>query len=298
MDVTLTPRIAPPCEKKPFVALDKPVADLPYLPPAFQLVPRLLLLISDPEADSEEMAEIIRVDPGLTTNIFRAANSASCGAARKASSLNEALLRLGMREVYRFVTEVITAPALKTADVFAVGRVDLWTHSLATAVAAQVLARHLTEEDPEVVFTAALLHDIGKAVLGRAVGQRYFEVLEICAETNRSVHCAEREAFLTDHTEVAGRLLRAWKVPDAIVAAVAGHHAPRKLKDNARLGALVYTANVLAYRINQGNGFPSYAVSPEEETLALIGTDNGSLNQFEDEVLEMLRWEQQRLRIH
>src|SRR5215213_7324983 len=107
MDVTLT-RIAPACEKKRPLVLDQPVSDLPYLPPTFQLVPRLLLLISDPNADSEEMAEIIRVDPGLTTNIFRAANSASCGAARKAGSLNEALLRLGMREVYRFVAEVVT----------------------------------------------------------------------------------------------------------------------------------------------------------------------------------------------
>lgn len=293
----LTPRTTPATKKTDFkpLLLDSLVSDLRHFPVAFDLLPRLLLLLDDPDADCDTMAEIIRIDPGLTANVFRIANTTRCGAARKADSLSEAILRLGMREVYRLVIEIVTCPALQMADALSFGRIDLWRHSLATAVSAQVLSRQVKDEDPEFVFTTALLHDIGKTLLSRAAGQEYSELLRTCAETNASVHAAEREAFLTDHTEVAGRLLRAWKIPDRMVSAAAGHHRPANLsKENRPLAALVYAGDIMAYRIGQGNGFPEYAVSPDQAALALIGIQADDLSQFEAEIVELLNREQAR----
>jgi putative nucleotidyltransferase with HDIG domain len=299
MDAVLTRRIVPAGEKINFkpISLDALIGGRSHLPPSFELIPRLLLLLDDPETNCEDLADIIRVDPGLTANLFRISNSATVGGARKAASLSETILRLGLREVYRIVIEIVTTSALKTTNPFSMGRVDLWKHSLATAVAAQTLARHLTQEDPEVVFSAGLLHDIGKAGLGQAAGRDYLNVLEVCAETNRALHEAEREAFRTDHTEVGGRLLRAWKFPERIFAAVAGHHWPTKLsKENGVLAALIYAGNVLAYRIGEGNGFPMYAALPDEDALGIIGLTPEDLPQYEEEISEMLRREQDRVR--
>lgn len=298
MNWQLTPRITPATKKKDFtpLPLDSIIAELRHLPAAFELVPRLLLLLDDPEADCDAMAEIIRIDPGLTASVFRIANSARWAVAGKAASLSEAILRLGMREVYQLVIEIVTSPALKTPDAFNFGRVDLWRHSLATAVAAQVLARHGTDESPEFVFTAALLHDIGKTLLSRIAGEEYSELLLTCAETNASVHAAEREAFQTDHTEVAGRLLRAWKLPERMVSAVAGHHWPAKVRDENRgLAALIHVGNAMAYRLNQGNGFPNYAALPDTTALGLIHVAPEDLEGFEEEMVEMLNREEERL---
>lgn len=298
MDQQLTRSIVPLVKKKDFkpLAVDALITEMRHLPAAFELVPRLLLLLDDPEADCEAMAQIIRIDPGLTANVFRIANSARWGAAGKAASLSEAILRLGMREVYRLVIEIVTSPALKTPDGFDFGRVDLWRHSLATAVSAQALARHRTDECPDFVFTAALLHDIGKTLLSRVAGEEYSELLRTCAETNASVHAAEREAFQTDHTEVAGRVLRAWKIPERMVSAVAGHHGPAKVREeNRALAASIYAGDVMAYRINQGNGFPTDAAMPDKTALALIGIEQEDLAGFEDEIVEMLNREQARL---
>src|SRR5438045_7861595 len=112
MDIELTPRITPAVKKKDFKPLpvDALIAELRHLPAAFEIVPRLLLLLEDPDADCDGMADVIRIDPGLTANVFRIANSARWGAAGKAASLSEAILRLGMREVYRLVIEIVTAP--------------------------------------------------------------------------------------------------------------------------------------------------------------------------------------------
>jgi putative nucleotidyltransferase with HDIG domain len=207
------------------------------------------------------------------------------------------VLRLGMREVYRVVLEIVTCAALNAHDGFGLRRVNLWRHSLATAVAAQILARHLTAEDTEIVFTAALLHDIGKALLAKAAGAEYFRLLDYCEERNGISQCLEQEMFRTDHAEAAGRLLRRWKIPERIVTAVAGHHHPLKLPQGKALpSALIYAGNVLAYRLGHGNGLPRYVVEPDAAIVGLIRLEPHELYRYEDEVEEMLRREQDRFR--
>lgn len=277
-------------------ALDDFITSHRFLPASFELVPRLLLLLDDPTANCEKLADIIRVDPNLTANIFRIANSVSHGGARRIEKISEAIARVGLREVYRVVMEIVTSPALKAQDVFASQRVDLWRHSLATAVAAQTLARHLTEEDPEVAFTAALLHDVGKALFSRAAGADYFQLLQMCLLKNDPVWQAERDEFEIDHGVVGGRLLRAWKFPTRIAGAVAEHHAPWQAPhEQSQLAALVHVGNILAYRIGEGNGYPLYVVYPDQKAFELISLHPDDLASYEDEVRWMLLEERARL---
>src|SRR6476661_106883 len=117
--------------------------------------------------------ELISGVRSLTAAVIRVANSAKFGTGDTRPTLAWAVTRLGMREVYRVVLEIVTAPGLKGPDAALFGKVDLWQHSLATAVASQVLSERLTHEDNDVVFSAGLLHDIGKMVLVRAARKEY-----------------------------------------------------------------------------------------------------------------------------
>lgn len=276
--------------------LDELIGGLPNLPASFQILPGLLRLLDDPRADCDDLAELIRLDGSLTAALFRVANSAAFAGEGKARSLSEAVGRLGMREVYRVVLEIVTAPTLKGPDSSLFGRVDLWQHSLATAVAAQTLASHLTEEDAEVVFTAGLLHDIGKTALVCAAREDYAQLLDDCADNNRSTEAAERAAFQTDHAVVGGRLLRAWKFPEQISAAVAAHHSLYTVcEEQRRLAILVYLGNIVAYRLGVGNGYPPYVAEPDAEILRTIGLNAERLKDFEEEILTRLQAEQERL---
>jgi putative nucleotidyltransferase with HDIG domain len=276
--------------------VEKLIGDARNLPAAFQILPRLLALLDDPRADCNDLAEIIRIDPSLTTAVFRVCNSVQFAARGSAHSLSQAIMQLGMREVYRVVLEIVTAPSFNGPDASLFGAVDLWQHSLTTAVASQTLAQRLTEHDPEMVFSAGLLHDVGKTVLVRAARKHYIALLEHCADNNRSVKFAEWETFRTDHAEVGGYLLRSWKFPERIAAVVAGHHRPEHVcKEHQPVAALVYAGNVIAYKLGVGNGCPPYVTQPDRDILGMIGLTPQKLGDFDNEILERLQREQQRL---
>jgi putative nucleotidyltransferase with HDIG domain len=297
VEITLT-RIVPASEKKIFQPLDLEdlIVRTPFLPPAFELIPKLLLLLDDPDVNCEALAEIIHIDAGLTADVLHASNSASHGGSRRTESVSDAIIRVGLRDLYQMVMKIVTAPALTSPDVFRFQRIDLWRHSLATAIASQVLARHLTDEDPEIVFTAGLLHDIGKVVFAHAAGKAYSDLLEGCVESSRIVHRAELESFQLNHMEIGASLLRSWRFPEQIVSAIAGHHAPLLVpQEHAVFTALLYAGNILAYRIGQGNGYPPYSVRPDPGALGLLNLRPEDLKGYEDEILELVQREQERL---
>jgi putative nucleotidyltransferase with HDIG domain len=267
-----------------------------FLPPSFELIPRLLLLLDNPEADSEELAEVIRVDAALTADVLRISNSAYFSGRYRIETVREAILRVGLREIYRIVMRVIASPVFQASQRTSFPRLDLWKHSFAAAVAAGVLARK-SGEDGEVAFTAALLHDIGKLLLAQAHGQKYVALIEKASEESRGISALEERLFHIDHAAIGGRLLAQWNFPEKVSAAVGAHHNPfAALRPCVQLSAITYLANVLAYRIGRGGGFPEYAVAPDGAVLRVLDFSPENLDEIEQEVAEEFAKEESRFR--
>jgi putative nucleotidyltransferase with HDIG domain len=101
-----------------------------------------------------------------------------------------------------------------------------WRHTVASALIASELARQCGIR-PEGQYTTALLHDIGRLGLFSVYRAKY-EELVAAADGEDDLLRAERTAFGIDHVEAAVRLARQWKLPQALVEAIAHcHEAPR-----------------------------------------------------------------------
>src|SRR5579862_3446251 len=148
------------------------VAD--HLPPAPRILPRLLHLLSDHDGDLGEVIELISFDPGVTARVLSTCNSAYFGLPSRANDLGEAVSQLGMRRVYDIVAIACGSSTLQAGD----GRVpvELWQHSVMTALAAQILAKDV-QLNEGMLFTAALLHDIGKVVLAQTWKDQYWRLV-------------------------------------------------------------------------------------------------------------------------
>jgi putative nucleotidyltransferase with HDIG domain len=296
VDTLLTPCAVSPNKRanaKP-LEIDSLISKTPFLPPAFELIPRLLLILDSPDKNADEIAEVIRVDPNLTADILRVANSANFASRQRTDSLSNAIIRVGLREIFHIVLEIISAPAFNSKKNSPIHKIDLWRHSLSTAVASQVLASEVSDIDPEVAFTAGLLHDIGKVVLSNAAGDKYFHMLLSAAENNIPVVTAEHTEFGITHTDAAGRLLKAWHFPEPIREAILHHHNPFAAKQHGLLAAIVYFGNILSYRLGHGHGFPPYAADPDPDALQLLNLEPAYLKHLEEQVLELFRREEER----
>ena len=252
-------------------AIDDFITNADFLPPAFQLLPRLLLILEDVKANADALADLIRVDPGLTADILRVCNSAAYGLQFPVDNIQQAILRIGFKEVHRIIMSVIASPVLKQPEAaYSDPRKDLWSHSLAAAFASQTLCVG-SGLDADLSFTAALLHDIGKVVLSHAVPGKAQEAQNMAAERNEPVFLAERALFKTDHAAVGARLLDRWGFPKNLTAAVRHHNEPAAAKGEVRLASCVCLSNILAYHIENIVFRPTHVLFPDSRALQEFG---------------------------
>ena len=240
-----------------------------------QSVSRLLELLPRADVDSDEIVGIIERDCVLTAKLLALCNSAAFGFASEISSVGQAVLQLGSREVGRLVLSLSFGSRLaKPLPGYAIGGRELLVHSVLTGkLAEQIIPHCAVEFEPSVAYTAGLLHDIGKAVLEQALDEPTQARIRRLIEGEAMPRLeAERAVLSCDHAELGRALLGRWRIPEAIVEAVGNHHAP-PLEQGPRLSCLIHLANCLAHEIGSAPGWDGYAMRVQEPAAAALGFD-------------------------
>lgn len=233
----------------------KRIRDIPSLP---DVVNKIVALLGQPNTPASEIAKLISYDPGLTSKVLRMVNSAAYGFQRQISSIQHGIMILGFTTVRGLVLSASIMKLFERENIKTAGGLDhqkFWEHSLGTALAARQIGKalHLQAIMPDMddVFSAAMLHDIGKIVLDVYFKNDYLTVLE---ETRRQGVMHHGPGFLAleervlgiNHTEIGLSLAQKWKLPSAITEAIAHHHQPENAQEDCRtLVYLVALANQL-----------------------------------------------------
>src|ERR1035438_2920403 len=142
--------------------LDK-VEVLPLSP---VLLPKLLPKLSDVDTNFDEVVEIIAFEPALTSKLLQICNSAYFGQESEVNSVAEAVSRVGYQAVYLLVAMINGSACFPSPSPAGVDAAKLWRHSVVTAFNAKFVAES-AGADGNLLFTAGLLHDLGKIILGQ-----------------------------------------------------------------------------------------------------------------------------------
>jgi len=162
----------------------------------------------------------------------------------------------------------------------------LWEHSIATAICAEQLVEVLGLKDMEEAFTAGLLHDIGKVVLGTFIEVDDEPIKEIVNKDKLAFNEAEQMVLGIDHAEVAGELLQSWSLPAEVVEAARWHHEPRKANpDYQRIVDVIHVADVLCINVGWGIGGDGLQYRLDEAANDRLGI---SVGMAEDVVLRVM----------
>ena len=242
--------------------MEEIIAAVDEMPPFPQVVQRAMQELADPAYEVSGLVDILKVDQAVTANILKLCNSAYFGLPRKVSSLKEAVVYLGADQLRQLLVSGAASKIYeKPNEGYAVFADELWRHALATAVMAQVLRRHLRLKlDDNMVFTAALLHDVGKVVLSAFVIDKYRAIESLVEGGGCSFQEAEKEVLGFDHAEIGGKIAEKWEFPPEIIAAIAFHHEPSRASKELRLlTEVVALANNLAVMVGYGTGVDGLA---------------------------------------
>ena len=215
----------------------------------------LIGTIHDPDVSVDQLVGVMEHDQGLTANILRWANSVYFGGRHKVYSVRNAIVRLGLDQMKLVVIASIAAPMVRQQiEGYDLPPDSLLEHSIAAAIGTREIARELGIEAPPYAFTAGLLHDIGKIVLGTFVKVDSKPIIRLVQEEDITFDEAERRILGIDHAEVGALLLEGWKISQPIIDAIRWHHEPDGFEGDLSVIDLVHTACYLSMRCGLGLG--------------------------------------------
>lgn len=206
---------------------------------------KLLPLLENYDSTASEIESILKYDPSLTANILKLTNSAYFGIPTRISSVRQAIVLLGWKRLLQVVMTICMSPLMnKTIPGYDLPRGALWQHSVAVSVAAEILVKALKIPDADEVFTAALLHDVGKLILGGFVKEDLQQIEDMVAK-GITLDVAESMILGTNHAEIGGQILDKWSFPSELVSAVQWHHDPESCEESCNLSDIVHVANTM-----------------------------------------------------
>ena len=248
---------------------------------------KMLALLEEPDSAVSEIEEILRYDPGLTANVLKLANSAYFGIPSKIGSLKQAVILLGLKRLMQLVVaSCVSAVMDKSVAGYEMPPGDLWRHSVAVSIAAEALAKKKKRVGSEDVFTPALLHDVGKLVLGAFVKEELEEIQSIAAKGIPFV-VAENMILGTDHAEIGARILAHWNLPSDVINAVRWHHDPDSPDASNLQMDVVYLANLLCQTPDTSGQASGHAVELSPAVIDRLGIQ---IDQFEAIAGKVATW--------
>jgi putative nucleotidyltransferase with HDIG domain len=247
---------------------------------------KLLTLLKDENTSNTQIEQILRYEPGLTANILKLTNSAFFGLPKQIGSIRQAILMIGWKKLIQIVlASCVSAIIDKPVQGYDLSPGDLWRHSIAVSVASETLVKELKLSVSEEVFTAALLHDVGKMVLGRYVKE---DIALIDGEELQDVpfEQVERSIFGIDHAEIGANILKRWSFPSSMISAVRWHHDPDGAPKTSHLIDVVHVADVLCLMSGIGVGREGLQYRPSPTACERIGLTEALLEKVASQTLQ------------
>jgi len=217
---------------------------LPTLPEIYFKVSSLL---EDKDASTDEIGRVIATDPAISYKILTMVNSAYFGLPNEVFSINQAILLLGRFRIKQILIGTLLGDVFKGFNSEFFSLRDFWQHSIRTAIIAEQLAIISDYgEEPETIFTAGLLHDVGRLILAAKMPEVLPVIEQHAIDNRQSIVRAEIEIVGLAHTEIGAALMQKWDFPELIWVSVNNHHRADYSGPFFQVTRLVCLANQLA----------------------------------------------------
>lgn len=264
------------------------LASAEKLPPFPDVVWKVMSLLKK-TAPVQEIEQVIQYDPVITARVLMLSQSAFYGRKTRVSSLREAIFVLGNQKLMQVVLTCCASRFFQTrANASDNDERELWYHSVASAVTGETLARQLKHKKVLTIYTACLLHDIGKTVLNQ-----YAKVYLHLRVTNpkldgKGLISAERKTLGIDHQELGELIARRWQFPQEVVEAIGHHHNPLAVRHEADLAMLTYVADRIVNDMDKDYAETNPLEPEEDQVFAYWKLNAAEVEKLQNKIVDAM----------
>ncbi len=242
--------------------LSKKLDDMPPIPRA---TIDLLPLLSSPRTNARDIARVIATDPLLCGKILKRVNSCFYSLQTKIDSIQHAIALLGFDNIRAISLRESFDSMLHPEPVEGLNANLLWRHMAAVGLFSKHLARKVRGVDPDLVGSAALLHDIGLLVMMAQDRDALGKTLRL-SESNRESLCkAEEKLHGYNHQVLGGMLGRKWNLSDELCSAIGSHHSPFLEEGPDKVTGIIWLSHSVAFELGFAHRPVYYPVEDCEE---------------------------------
>ncbi len=231
------------CEK-----LMKQIDAIHELPTLSAVAMQISTMLQDINTSAQDLAKVIEKDQAIVPKLLKLVNSAFFGFSQKVTSVSHALMLLGFNTVRNAVLsiEIINTLELKN-KIAGFDITQFWRHAVSVAVVSRYLDQQTGGNFKEDVFTAGLIHDIGKIIMARYFPNHFEKTWYSMQKNATTFQEAEVKHFPVHHAAIGAQLAKRWNLPDQLRRVIAQHHTTKKKVSGESIILLVHAADALVH---------------------------------------------------
>jgi len=212
-------------KKNPHARLHEILGDY-ELPKFRKTVFETLRRLREPTATSADIAEVMSMDPDLTSRVMRTVNSTAYAPRTPIKDLDHAVTMLGKAELERIVMMLGAKMAVPKNLPKYLDMDSFWQRAGLRAVIARGLAELVAPAKAGLCFSAGFLEDFSVPIIAASKGNEYADVYEESTDGTKPLHELEQEQFGWDHAELGALVCNEWDLPEEIAAAISTQNEP------------------------------------------------------------------------
>jgi HD-like signal output (HDOD) protein len=200
-------------------------------------------LMEKEDSTIEDFANVISVDPSMTSRLLQIANSAIYSFPGEISTISRAITIIGTQAIYNLMLVDVAATAFKHFSNQAIDLKRFWRMSIFCGLAAKNLAIKAGIRDIERLFVAGLLQNFGELIVAK-VSPELAQKCEQYSPEQLPWNLQQKILGFT-YTEVSAELLKIWQIPEKIILPIRHYNQAKTIQINKDVKVL-YLASHLA----------------------------------------------------
>jgi HD-like signal output (HDOD) protein len=182
-----------------------------------------------PDPNINEIARLISRDVAISGKVLKAVNSPFFGLRNKITSIQKAVILLGINSVINIVNAIAMRDELSGNENMSEKEINdmnqFWDTAQDVALTAATIAKQIGFTSPDEAYTLGLFHNAGIPLLIPKF-EHYPDIMRESyqATNNKRIIDVENKAINTNHAVLGFYIARSWKLSPSICEAIQQHH--------------------------------------------------------------------------